>query len=380
MKNVSYRDTWVEISLDAIQANVKAFKNHIRKNSKMLAVVKADGYGHGAVEVAKTAIKAGADYLGVALLDEAIELRNAGIHESILVFGYTNPASVEEALKNNITLTVFDIDTLQAIALAAEALQKKAKIHFKIDTGMARIGVTTKEEALELMEKTMSNLIEVEGIFTHFADADNIDDSYTRKQFTKFLEVTSFLKEKGYEILIKHCCNSAATISFPEMHLDMCRVGVSMYGLYPSEHMREKIKLTQAMTFKTKPIMIKKVKKGHPISYGRTYRPEHLATVATLPVGYADGLSRQLSNRGNMTVKGVQVPIVGRICMDQTMIDVTKVEHITETDVVTIFGDANQGYISLDEVAGLLQTIHYEIVCLIGKRVPRMYVKDVVEF
>lgn len=376
MKNVSYRDTWVEISLDAIQTNVMAFKRHINKDSRMLAVVKADGYGHGAVEVAKTAIDAGADYLGVALLDEAIELRKAGIQESILVFGYTNPAGVEEAVKNNIILTVFDIETIREITVVAKVLQKKAKIHIKIDTGMARIGVTTKEAALELVEEAMSNLIEVEGIFTHFADADNIDDTYTKKQFANFLEVTSYLKENGYEIPIKHCCNSAATISFPEMHLDMCRVGVSMYGLYPSEQMQEKIKLTQAMTFKTKPSMIKKVKEGQAISYGCTYHSEHLATIATVPVGYADGLSRQLSNRGSVTVKGVRVPIVGRICMDQTMIDVTKVEKITETDVVTIFGDANQGYISLDEVADLLQTIHYEVVCSIGKRVPRVYVKD----
>lgn len=374
MKETSFRDTWAEISLDAIQHNVKAFKKYISKDSKMMAVVKADGYGHGAIEVANTAIAAGADYLGVALLDEALELRTAGIAKPILVLGYTKPAAVHEAIKNNITLTVYSQDAITAIREAAEELQMAAKIHLKIDTGMGRIGISIKEEALQLLKDIHSNYIEIEGAFTHFAAADDLDETYTKKQFTRFLEITSYLEANGFTIPIKHCCNSAATIAYPEMHLDMCRVGISIYGLYPADDMREKIKLSQAMAFKTKPVLVKQVDKGQPISYGCTFKPERQAMIATLPVGYADGLSRQLSNRGEMTVRRKRVPIVGRICMDQTMIDVTEVDRIMETDEVTIFGEPSEGYISLDEVAKLLETIHYEIVCLIGKRVPRVYV------
>ncbi|WP_405097822.1 alanine racemase [Oceanobacillus sp. FSL H7-0719] len=373
MKETSFRDTWAEVSLDAIQNNVKAFKQYINKNSKMMAVVKADGYGHGAAEVAKTAIAAGADYLGVALLDEALELRTAGITVPILILGYTKPAALEEAIKSDITLTIYSEDVITAIREAAERLQKTAKVHLKLDTGMGRIGISAKEKALELLQGARSEFIEVEGIFTHFAAADNPDATYTKKQFERFLEITSYLEANGYTIPLKHCCNSAATIAYPEMHLDMCRVGISIYGLYPIEFMREKIKLSQAMTLKTKPVLIKQVDKGQPISYGCTFKPDGQALIATLPVGYADGLSRQLSNRGEMTVHGKRVPIVGRICMDQTMIDVTQIGQVTEADEVTIFGEPSAGYISLDEVAALLDTIHYEIVCLVGKRVPRIY-------
>ncbi len=373
MKETSFRDTWAEISLDAIQKNVKAFKQHINKNSKMMAVVKADGYGHGAIEVAKTAIAAGADYLGVALLDEALELRAAGITIPILVLGHTKPTVVKDAIQNNITLTVYSQAAITAIQETAEKLQKTAKIHLKIDTGMGRIGISTKEKALQLLNNMHSSAVEIEGAFTHFAVADDVDAAYTKKQFAHFLEVTAYLEANGFPVPLKHCCNSAATIAYPEMHLDMCRVGISIYGLYPASHMREKINLSQAMAFKTKPVMVKPVDKGQPISYGCTFKPEHKAVIATLPVGYADGLSRQLSNRGEVTVHGERAPIVGRVCMDQTMIDVTQMRQVTVADEVTIFGEPSEGYISLDEVAELLQTIHYEIVCLIGKRVPRVY-------
>ncbi len=373
MKQTSYRDTWVEISLDAIKGNVEAFRKHINKKSKLLAVVKADGYGHGAVEVGKVALEAGAEGLGVALLDEALELREAGIEAPILVLGYTKPEAVKLAIENHITLTVYGEDVLQAIAKACHESDKTAKVHIKVDTGMTRIGIQTKEKVLDLVKSLTDERVEVEGIYTHFADADNTDETYTRQQFKRFLEITSYLEENGYQIPIKHCCNSAATISYPEMHLNMCRVGISIYGLYPGEHMKKVISLTQAMTFQTKPTLIKEVKTGQPVSYGCTYFPEKDSIVATLPVGYADGLSRQLSNKGEMTIKGDRAPIVGRVCMDQTMIDVTHLGQVNESDVVTIFGDESKGYISLDEVAERLDTIHYEVVCLIGKRVPRVY-------
>ncbi|WP_339226271.1 alanine racemase [Oceanobacillus sp. FSL K6-2867] len=373
MVHESYRDTWAEISLDAIDANVQSFRRHIGA-SKFMAVVKADGYGHGAVQVAAAALNAGADYLGVALLDEALNLREAGINAPILVLGYTAPHAIEEAVKHDITLTVFSDESVTEMERAARLWNKQAKVHLKIDSGMNRIGVRDQKEALKICKTFNESTVALEGIFTHFADADNQDPAYTSVQYENFTTLLEFLKESEIEIPLKHCCNSAATIAYPEMHLDMVRVGISLYGLYPNEHMREKIRLKQVMSLKTKPAMIKEVESGHPISYGCTYTPDATSVIATLPVGYADGLSRQLSNKGHMTVKGARVPIVGRICMDQTMIDVTAVEQINNTDVVTIFGDPDEGYISLDEVADHMQTIHYETVCLIGKRVPRVYV------
>jgi len=373
----SYRDTWIEISLDAVEKNVKAFKKHINKASKLMAVVKADGYGHGAVQVAKTAIEAGAEYLGVAFLDEALELRRAGIKTPILILGYTSPQAVEEAVKHDITITVFTKEVITEIEKAARALNITAKIHVKIDSGMNRIGISDPEEALELCQAIHSPYLLLEGIFTHFADADNPTDStYTYRQFEAFQDIIDYLERRQIVIPIKHCCNSAATIAFPDMHLDLVRVGISLYGLYPSEHLTDQISLKQAMSFKTKPVMIKTVEACEPISYGCTYRPSDKALIATIPVGYADGLSRQLSNQGNVTIRGKRAPIVGRVCMDQTMIDVTTIQYVDKQDVITIFGDPVDGFISLAEVAQQMHTIHYEAACLIGKRVPRVYIRD----
>ncbi|WP_010648662.1 alanine racemase [Oceanobacillus massiliensis] len=376
MKHGSYRDTWVEVSLDAIEANVKTFKEHIQQTSRLMAVVKADGYGHGAVQAARTSIDAGADYLAVAFLDEALHLRGAGITEPILILGYTPPSAVQKAIENDITLTVFSEDVIEEINQAVQALNKKAKIHLKIDSGMNRIGIQNKEEALKMSRLLGSPNILLEGIFTHFADSDNLDPIYTYNQFKKFISITDHLEEHHIHIPIKHCCNSAATISYPEMHLDMVRVGVSLYGLYPEDHLQSKIRLQQAMSFKTKPVMVKTVAAGEPISYGCTYTPEKESVIATIPVGYADGFSRQLSNKGCVTVKGNRAPIVGRVCMDQSMIDVSGIESVAKSDVVTLFGDPANGYVSLKEVADLMATIHYEAACLIGERVPRVYIRN----
>ncbi|WP_099157474.1 alanine racemase [Virgibacillus ndiopensis] len=373
MNHGSYRDTWVEISLDAIQENVKAFKRHIHDNCKLMAVVKADGYGHGAVEVAKTAINSGVDYLAVALLDEAIVLRKAGISFPILVLGYTPLNAVKDAIMNDITLTVFTQDVVKRIVEVAEENEKTSRIHIKIDTGMNRIGLNNKEAALQLVRSITSPFVFVEGIFTHFADADNVDATYTVKQFNHFNKITDYLEKHNVQIPIKHCCNSAGTIAHPKMHLDMVRVGVSLYGLYPSEHLQEKISLKQAMSFKTKSVMTKTVPAGQPISYGCTYAPKKESTITTIPVGYADGFSRALSNTGNVIINGQRAPIVGRICMDQAMINVTDIEQYKPEDVITIFGDPCDGFISMAEVADKMNTIHYEVACLIGKRVPRVY-------
>lgn len=375
MNQQSYRDTWAEISLDAIKHNIDQYKKHIGKSVKLMAVVKADGYGHGAVPVAKAVIQAGADYLAVALLDEAIELREAGITESILVLGYTPTRSVKEAIIADIDLTVFSEDVLDEIIFQSGQLQKSVSIHLKIDTGMSRIGVRSGEEALLLAEKaTASPFVTVKGIFTHFANADSEDPSYTNKQFERFTSVISFLEKHNIHIPLRHCCNTAGTMSFPEMHLDMVRVGIGLYGLYPDASLKKHaISLRQAMSLKTKVAALKTVPVSQPISYGCTFAPLKDSLIATVPIGYADGLSRLLSNRGQFLLHGQKVHVAGRVCMDQTMIDVSNVPACQQGDVVTIFGFNGDVFQSIDEIASLMGTINYEVVCLIGKRVPRVY-------
>lgn len=374
MITTSFRDTWAEVSLPNLAYNVQQFQQHIGGKTRLMAVVKADGYGHGAVPIAEQALAEGAGYLGVAFLDEAIRLREAEITAPILILGYTPAHAVRKAVEQDITLTVYTHDTLDMIREASQALQKKAKVHIKVDTGMTRIGVRTIEEALELRKALDEDAFEVEGVFTHFAEADNgISSDYTYSQFRAFEKVCQALEEAGYPILLKHCCNSAAAIAYPEMHLDMVRVGVSLYGLHPEPHLKKILPLKQVMSFKTKPVFIKAVPAGESISYGRTYTTIKETKVATLPVGYADGLSRLLSNQGHVTIHGKACPIVGRVCMDQTMVDVSDLENITKDDTATIFGEPSEGFISLDSVAEQMKTIHYETVCLIGKRVPRKY-------
>lgn len=376
MKVTSYRDAWVEVSLDALTYNVRQFKNHLQEKSRLMAVVKADGYGHGAVPIARRSLEAGAEYLGVAFIDEALQIREAGILAPILLLGFTPSYAVREAVRHDLTLTVYSTETLETIKDAARSLDKKAKVHIKVDSGMSRIGLRSSEEVISLMTSLQTEEIEVEGIFTHFADADNDEsDAYTYKQFEAFQGIMEALENEGYSIPIKHCCNSAATIAFPDMHMDMVRVGISLYGLYPGQHLKEILSLQQVMSFKAKPVLIKDVPPHQPISYGLTYETKETSKIATLPIGYADGFSRLLSNVGHVTVHGTACPIVGRICMDQSMIDVSEVQtDVTKNDIVTIFGDENAGYIPLDVVAEQMQTIHYETVCLIGKRVPRHYV------
>ncbi|MFA1820336.1 alanine racemase [Virgibacillus oceani] len=376
MQYGSYRGTWTEISLDAIYQNVKAFKQHIGDNTKYMAVVKADGYGHGAVEITNEALAAGADYIAVAILDEAVLLRDAGIEAPILVMGYTPPEAIRTAIKHDITLTVFSPEAAEAVKVLANDLQKQIRVHIKVETGMNRIGLKNKEDVLELARSLSSEYVVIEGAFTHFANADNKDTAYTDKQFESFLEVTDYLKENGIDVPIKHCCNSAGTIAHLSKHLDMVRVGIAMYGLYPEDFMKEIIDLTQAMTLNTKPVFLKTLEPHESISYGCTFTTEQDSKIATIPIGYADGFSRLLSNRGDVMINGERARIVGRICMDQSMIDVTGMENVDHHTIFSVFGDENAGHIPMAEVAELMGTIHYETTCLIGKRIPRVYVKD----
>ncbi|MFS0836215.1 alanine racemase [Paenibacillus sp. 1P03SA] len=375
MHPASYRDTWAEISLDAIEHNAQTFKKNLRQGCKLMAVVKADGYGHGAYETARAALRAGAEYLGVALLDEALELRAAGISEPVLVLGYTPPRSVKKALEADITLTVFTTDVLEAAGAAAVSSQMPARIHLKVDTGMTRIGVRTKEEALSLARQALQTPgIVLEGVFTHFAAADSPDDTYTREQFRRFTDILRYLSDEGITVPLRHCCNSAGTMQYSDMHLDMVRVGISLYGLPPSPSFAQDTHALQpAMQFKSRLVQVKEVETGTPVSYGCTFIAERPSRIGTIPAGYADGLSGSLSNRADLLLHGNRVRIAGRVCMDQTMLDITDVTNAKEGDAVTIFGQSKDAFLPVDELAGLMGTINYEVVCLIGKRVPRVY-------
>lgn len=376
MLAASYRDTWAEISLDAIAHNAALFKGHIGDGCRLMAVVKADGYGHGAIESAKAAISAGASYLSVAFLDEALRLREGEIQVPILVLGYTPPRAVEEAVTRDITLTVYTQEVLEAVILSAERLFRLARIHIKVDTGMSRIGVQSIEEALSLASRTLASCyVELEGLFTHLADADGIDDTYTRLQFEAFQTYVDTFKRLDINIPIKHCCNSAAAMRYPDMHLDMVRIGIALYGLHPVQRLkRDNFSLRQAMSLKTRLSALRRVARDQPVSYGCTFVPERDSVIATIPIGYADGLSRQLSNRGSALLNGHRVPIAGRVCMDQTMLDVTDLTDVEVGKEVTLFGWSDGKLLPIDEVADWMNTINYEVVCLIGKRVPRVYI------
>lgn len=375
MKIGSSRETWVEISLDNVETNIKNFKKILSSDTALMAVVKADGYGHGAKEVAETAIKSGATYLAVAFLDEAVVLRKAGFSTPILILGYTSLdiETIEKAIDYDLTLTIYSKEAIESIQELAEQKKKVCRIHLKIDSGMNRIGVRTAEEALQVVASITSNYVLLEGIFTHFADADAIESTFVHEQFDHFMHVASKIQEAGYTVPIKHCCNTAATIAFPEMHLDMVRIGIGLYGLYPEQHLQDHIELKPAMTFKTKPILIKRVSAGQSVSYGRTYTTTTDSIIATIPVGYADGFSRALSNNGNVTLNGHKAPIVGRVCMDQSMVDFTEIDPVYFDNEIVLFGDPKDNCISIGEVAAQMNTIHYEVACLIGKRVPRVY-------
>lgn len=372
-----YRETWAEVSLDAIAHNTGLFRKQIAEGCRLMAVVKANGYGHGAVQAAQAAIHAGADDLGVALVDEALELRAAGISQPILVLGYTPPFGVEAAVRQGITLTVDTREVLQETIACARKYGRAARIHLKVDTGMSRIGLSGTRAVIELAElaAAAAPFVILEGVFTHFADADGPDPTYTLEQFARFRACLDALEAHGLHVPIKHCCNSAAAMRFPQMHLDLVRIGIALYGLYPSPQLRlPEYPLQQAMQLKTKIASLRRIQPGQAVGYGRTYRAAEERLIATVPIGYADGLSRALSNRGFVLVRGQRAPIIGRVCMDQTMLDVTEAEGVQAGEEVILFGGTGDtAAISIDEVADWIGTIHYEIVCQLGVRVPRVY-------
>ncbi|MFH1710428.1 MAG: alanine racemase [bacterium] len=359
--------TYVEISIPNILHNVKELKGLLGRSVKFMAVVKADAYGHGAVPVSM-AIEGSVDCLAVATIAEALELKRAGIKVPILLLSETHPSNAEDIVKNGFIQTVYTIGLAKAMSVAARKLKKKARVHIKIDTGMGRVGAHFSK-AEDLFRK-ISRLpgVKIEGIFTHFAGAEE-KGSFTAEQMRKFRSFISKIDPVG---CVLHAANSAAVLYHKESHLDMARVGLSMYGLYPPGGRKHPIKLKPALEFKTHVVFLKKVPARTPLSYGSTHVAKKGTTIATLPAGYADGLPRALSNKGEVLIRGKRFPIVGRICMDLTLIDVGD-SKIKVGDEVTFIGRQGKEIISADDVAKLADTISYEIICGIGKRVPRVY-------
>ncbi|NQX66718.1 alanine racemase [Paenibacillus alba] len=370
-----YRPTWVEISLDALRSNIEGFQKVLPTGMKQMAVVKADAYGHGAVEVSKEVIAAGVAYLGVAFFDEALELRNAGITAPILVLGYTPPEGVERARELDVTIAVYSRDVLKE--LQAQQNQKKLKIHIKLDTGMGRLGLHTEADAIPFIEEalTLPN-VQVEGLFTHYANADEVDKTYTLEQYRRFERIVSYFTDKGVEFPFIHAGNSAAAIDLPGLTYSMVRLGISMYGLYPSEDVDQaKIALKPVLSLKTGIVHLKTLPPGSGVSYGTIYHTEGDEQIGTLPIGYADGFSRMLSGKAEVLVRGKRVPVVGRICMDQCMINVTDVPDVKALDEVVLIGEQEGDRITVEDVARQLGTINYEVICMISHRVARVYVR-----
>lgn len=367
MKDEFYRHTWAEIQLDAIEENLKAIRKVLPPSTSIMAVVKANGYGHGALETAEVALETGAELLGVALLDEALYLRKNGIRAPILVLGHCPPEYAPIAAKHSISLTVYQKDWLLQ---AKKVLSKPVAIHIKVDTGMGRIGVQTEEELFELLtELNLSDSFIFEGIFTHFAKADSKDTEYYQTQLERFLRTLEVVKEKPRWI---HASNSAASLLHETGQFNLARIGIAMYGLTPSPEIADilPVKLQGALSLHSTLIHVKKVPKGAKISYGCTYEAEEEEWIGTIPIGYADGWIRALQGQ-EVLVNGLRAPIVGRICMDQCMVKLPGKMPIGTK--VTLIGKSGHEEITVDEIAKKLGTINYEVACMISSRIPRIY-------
>ncbi|HIT72444.1 alanine racemase [Tyzzerella sp. An114] len=373
-----YQRVTAEIDLDAVAYNIRNIRERVNKNSKIMGIVKADAYGHGAVEVSKVLLYNGADWLGVAMIDEAIQLRQNNIMVPILILGYTLETKIDDVVRYDIIQTVFSYDMAKLVSDAAVKQNKIAKIHIKVDTGMGRIGFMPDENIGEEVLK-ISKLpnIEINGIFTHFSTSDETDKSFTRLQIERFKYAIDEIEKRGINLPVKHCANSAAIMDLEDLGFNMVRAGVILYGMYPSDDVKkENLSLKPVMSIKTHISYVKNVGVGVPLSYGRTYYTDKESVIATVPVGYADGYIRRMQKGGRVIVNGHYAPIVGRVCMDQFMIDVTDIPDVKPGDDVILMGSDGNISITADEIAKVLDTINYEVVCMIGKRVPREYIKN----
>lgn len=366
------RPVWTEVDLQALQRNYDRIKALTK--SEIMPIVKADAYGHGALQVVQALYEKGARRFGVAILDEALELKKAFTDIKVMLIGSLPLEAIETIIKEDIICGVYQLEHAALLSKEAKKQGKKAVIHLKVDTGMGRIGFR-EENWDELLECTKLPSLFIEGIYTHFATADHADLRFAREQLKKFIEICDKVKAQGVHIPIRHAANSGALLQLPDAHLDMVRPGIILYGLPPSQHVGNDIGLEPVLSWKAKISHIKIVPAGETVSYGRTFRTAYPTRVATIPIGYADGLRRNLSNRGEVLVKGRRATIIGRVCMDQTLLDVTKIPDLQVGDEVTLLGTDAYERIDATEMASWISTINYEIVCGISKRVPREYIK-----
>ncbi len=368
--------SFVEINLNNIACNTELIKQHIGPDTALIAVVKANAYGHGSVEIARTALAHGAAYLAVARLDEGIELRAAGITAPILVMGYTPPEDVTRGIAHDLTLTVTEWVVAEAASAAARAAGKVARLHVKVDTGMGRFGLLPDEVVPFLDQIADLPHLMVEGLFSHFSVADEADKTYTRQQFDTFTGVLADLEQAGFVVPLRHIANSAAMLDLPVMHLDAVRVGIALYGLRPNVALEPALAVKPALTLKSHVARVRRLPQGASISYGRTYITPQAMVVALVPVGYGDGYHRLASNRGAVLIHGQRAPLVGRVCMDQFVVDVSAIDGVAVDDEVVLIGCQGNDCIPAEEVARWVETINYEVTTALLPRLPRMFVKD----
>jgi alanine racemase len=371
------RPVWAEINLDNLAHNMREVRRVTNINTKVTAVIKADGYGHGAVAIAETLLENGADRFAVATLSEAIQLKSVFPNIETMVLGYTPDNLAEELIKYNIIQTIYTLEQAKEFSKIALSLNKKITVHIKLDTGMNRLGMVYCDETIATILK-MSKLdgLIIEGIFTHFAVADEVNKEYTKEQVKKYKYIVDKLEQNGFTIPLKHVSNSAAIIDLPQYNFDMVRAGIMLYGLYPSKEVNHDIvNLKEVMCLKAQVSFVKTLEAGTGVSYGLKYRCDKQSLVATLPIGYADGYTRMLSGKAKVMVNNTKVPIIGNICMDQCIIDVTELD-VKIGDEVILFGGNDSNGISIDSISESLNTINYEITCMVDKRVPRVYIKN----
>lgn len=368
---------WSEINMHALAHNIRQIRSVIRPQAELMAVVKANAYGHGAEQVARTALANGATQLGVARVSEGLELRKASINAPILVLGYTVPEEYPLLLENNLIQTVYNLEIAHDLSAIASRAKQKAPVHIKIDTGMGRLGFLPDSSGMrDILNIARLPYLELAGIFTHFATADSREKSYARRQWQNFTCLLTKLAQDGIEFPCRHAANSAATLDMPETHLDMVRVGIALYGVWPSNEVANRqLDLQPVMTVKSRIAHIKQVPANFVVSYGATYITPAPTVIASIPVGYADGYCRLLSSRGEVLIHGQRAPVIGRVCMDQFMVDAGGILDARQGDEVVLLGCQDSEEITADEIAEKIDTISYEVLCSINcHRVPRYYI------
>ena len=374
-----YRRVHADIDLDAVLFNFEQMSRHLPKDVKIMAVVKTDAYGHGAVPLAR--LLEPCDYLwgyAAATVDEAVELRQAGIEKPILILGYTFPECYSHIVRYDIRQTVFEYGMAEELSKEAVRQHKKAWIHIKLDTGMGRLGYQKTEDAVRDVQRMKElPMLEIEGVFTHFANADTKDQSFTEKQLVKFTQMTEAMEQAGISFALKHCANSAGIIELPEQKFNLVRAGIISYGMWPSEDVKQDVvQLKPILSLKSHVVYVKEVEAGTTVSYGCTWTADERRTIATVPVGYGDGYPRSLSNKGYVLIHGQKAPIAGRVCMDYMMIDVTDIADVKTGDSVTLIGRDGEQSITAEELGNLSGRFNYELMCDLGNRIPRIYYRD----